>query len=138
MAATCSRVDSFYAIFIAMLSIALLVRKARVHAGLSQRELAARADMPQSSVGRIEAELVSPSFATLARVLDAAGFELVADIRPKPVTDAAVEAYKQDIDRTLLRENLKKTPEERVLSLQAVVRLADEARRAGRTLRGGE
>lgn len=121
-----------------MPSIALLLREARVHAGLSQRELAARAKMPQSSVGRIEAGLVNPSFATLARILDAAGFELVADVRPKPVTDAAVEAYKQDIDRTLLRENLKKTPEDRVLSLQALVRLADEARRAGRTLRGGE
>lgn len=121
-----------------MSPIAVLVRKARLHAGLSQRELAARASMPQSSVGRIEAGLVSPSFATLARILDAAGFELVTDIRPRPVIDAVVQAYKKDIDRTLLRENLKKTPEERVLALQALVRLADEARRAGQTLRGGE
>lgn len=113
----------------------MLLRQARLHAGLSQRELADRASMPQSSVGRIEAGLVSPSFATLARALAAAGFDLDARIRPRLGTDAVVEAYKKDIDRTLLRENLRKTHEERVASLQALVRLADEARHAGRALR---
>lgn len=121
-----------------MTPIPLLLREARLHAGLSQRDLAARAKMPQSSVGRIEAGLVSPSFATLSRVLAAAGFELVAQVRPLPVTDAVVDAYKKNIDRTLLRENLTKTAEERVASLQALVRLADEARRAGRVLRRGQ
>lgn len=120
-----------------MNSIPMLLREARARAGLSQRELAARAKMPQSSVGRIEAGLVSPSVATLARILAAAGFDLVTQIRPRPVSDAVVDAYKNDIDRTLLRENRKKTPEERVNSLQALVRLADEARHAGRTLRRG-
>lgn len=119
-------------------AIAPLLREARARAGLSQRELAARAKMPQSSVGRIEAGLVSPSFATLARILAAVGYELGAEIRPRPVADAVVDAYKKDIDRTLLRENLKKTPEERVTSLQALVRLAGEARRAGRVLRRGQ
>lgn len=119
-------------------SISMLLRQARLHAGLSQRELADRASMPQSSVGRIEAGLVSPSFATLTRVLAAAGFNLDAQIRPRLATDAVVEAYKKDIDRTLLRENLRKTPEERVVSLQALMRLADEARHAGRRLRRGQ
>jgi hypothetical protein len=50
--------------------------------------------------------------------------------------DPVVEAYKRHIDRTLLRENLRRTPEERVLALMALQRLADEARRAGRALRG--
>jgi len=50
---------------------------------------------------------------------------------PDPVT----EAYKRDVDRTLLRENLRKSPEERVLALMSLQRLADEARRAGRALR---
>lgn len=50
--------------------------------------------------------------------------------------DPTIEAYKRDIDRTLLRENLKKTPEERVLALMALQRLADEARAAGKRLRG--
>lgn len=51
--------------------------------------------------------------------------------RPLP-PDPLVEAYKRDVDRTLLRENLRKTPEERVRTLMELQRLADEARRAGR------
>ena len=46
--------------------------------------------------------------------------------------DPVIEAYKRDIDRTLLRENLKKTPEERVLALMALQRFAVAARAAGR------
>ena len=46
--------------------------------------------------------------------------------------DPVVEAYKRDIDMTLLRENLRRTPEERVRNLMALQRLAEEARRAGR------
>ena len=34
------------------------------------------------------------------------------------------------IDRTLIEENLKRTPEERVQALQAMVDLAEEVRRA--------
>ena len=49
--------------------------------------------------------------------------------------DPVIEAYKRDVDRTLLRENLKKTPEERVLGLMRLQRLADEARAAGKRLR---
>jgi hypothetical protein len=50
------------------------------------------------------------------------------ELAPDPV----IEAYKRDLDRTLLRENLKKSVEERIASLTALMRLADEARRAGR------
>ena len=32
--------------------------------------------------------------------------------------DAVIEAYKKDVDRTLLRENLKLTPDERLRKLQ--------------------
>lgn len=46
--------------------------------------------------------------------------------------DPVVEAYKRDLDMTLLRENLRRTVEERVLNLMALQRLAEEARRAGR------
>lgn len=50
--------------------------------------------------------------------------------------DPVIEAYKRDVDRTLLRENLKKTPDERVRALIALQRLAREAREAGKRLRG--
>lgn len=52
-----------------------------------------------------------------------------------PYVDPVVEAYKRDVDRTLLRANLLKTPEERVLALMALQELAAEARRAGAALR---
>jgi hypothetical protein len=46
--------------------------------------------------------------------------------------DPVVEAYKKDIDRTLLRENLRRPVEERVRNLVRLQRLAAELRRAGR------
>jgi hypothetical protein len=39
------------------------------------------------------------------------------DIEPDPV----IEVFKKDIDRTLLRENLKLTPEERLKKMQAAL-----------------
>ena len=50
--------------------------------------------------------------------------------------DPVVEAYKRHIDRTLLRQNLRRTVTERVENLIALQRLAAEARRAGRSRRG--
>jgi hypothetical protein len=46
--------------------------------------------------------------------------------------DPVIEAYKKDVDRTLLRENLRLTVEERFEKLIALQRFADEVRRAGR------
>ena len=51
-----------------------------------------------------------------------------AQLDPDPV----VEAYKRDIDRTLLRQNLRRSVTERVANLMALQRLAVEGRRAGR------
>ncbi|HVZ89492.1 MAG TPA: hypothetical protein VHG72_21195 [Polyangia bacterium] len=49
-------------------------------------------------------------------------------IEPDPV----IEAYKKDVDRTLLIGNLKRTPEERLDNLAALLAFAIELRRAGR------
>jgi hypothetical protein len=49
--------------------------------------------------------------------------------------DPVVEFYKKDIDRTLIRENLKLTPTERFERAMAHARFADELRRAGKELR---
>jgi hypothetical protein len=51
--------------------------------------------------------------------------------------DPVVGAYKKDVDRTLLRENLGTTPTERLEELTALTRSFEEVRRAGRRLRGG-
>ncbi len=49
-------------------------------------------------------------------------------LKPDPV----IEAYKKDVDRTLLRENLKLTVEERLRNLMRLQRFVAEMRRAGR------
>lgn len=57
---------------------------------------------------------------------------------PEPVAldpDPVIEAYKRDVDRTLLRENLKLTPEQRLMKLQDFVRFAASVREAGRQTR---
>jgi hypothetical protein len=51
--------------------------------------------------------------------------------------DPVIEAYKKDVDRTLLRENLRRTPEERCRNFLVAYRLAEEVRRAGAAARGG-
>ena len=63
---------------------------------------------------------------TDAEILRRFGFE------PDPV----IEAYKQHVDRSLLRANLRRTPEERWQTLAAATRLAQEVRRAGADRRG--
>ena len=50
-------------------------------------------------------------------------------------SDPVIEAYKKGVDRTLIRENLKRTPEERVLRLMELQRFAEELRAAGRRAR---
>lgn len=51
-------------------------------------------------------------------------------------SDPVIEAYKKDVDRTLIRENLKKSHEERVFALEAMLEVVYEVRRAGKVLRG--
>jgi hypothetical protein len=49
--------------------------------------------------------------------------------------DPVIEAYKKDVDRTLLREALKLTVEQRLRSLMSLQRAAVELQRAGRDAR---
>ncbi len=46
--------------------------------------------------------------------------------------DPVIEAYKKDVDRTLIRENLKLSHEERLIELMKLQRFAEELERAGR------
>ena len=48
--------------------------------------------------------------------------------------DPVIDAYKSGIDITLIRENLKLTPEERLRRLQQLQAFAEELRRAGNDL----
>lgn len=81
-----------------------LLREARKRHGLTQAQLAARARTSQAAISRIEREVVSPTVQTLARLFDLVGEELVLDAQPVDYGH----------DRTLLRQNLALTPEERI------------------------
>lgn len=51
---------------------------------------------------------------------------------------AVIEAYKKDVDETLIVENLKLSHEERLLKLIEHQRFAEELRNAGRRQRSQE
>jgi hypothetical protein len=59
-------------------------------------------------------------------------FDVDVSLDPDPV----IEAYKKDVDRTLIRENLKRTPEGRLLQLMKLQEFAEELQAAGRRSRG--
>jgi hypothetical protein len=51
------------------------------------------------------------------------------------VMDEILDLYMRDVDRTLLRENLKLTPTQRFEQLMAMQRFVEELQRAGRDAR---
>lgn len=52
--------------------------------------------------------------------------------RAEQSLDPVVAAYLKDVDRTLLRSNLRLSPEDRIRKLQDFVRLMSRLREAGR------
>ncbi|HEY2321246.1 MAG TPA: hypothetical protein VGJ82_00150 [Thermoanaerobaculia bacterium] len=42
--------------------------------------------------------------------------------------DDIIDLYKKDVDRTLIRENLKLTPEERLIKAQQLAQMAEKPR----------
>ncbi len=110
--------------------------RARAAAGLSQAEVADRCGTTQSAIARLERGETNPTIATLARVAAAAGCAISIELTPLSHADPVVDRYKQDVDRTLLRENLRRSVDERLrslgmwqLSLQALTRATTTARR---------
>jgi transcriptional regulator with XRE-family HTH domain len=99
----------------------MLLRRARERAGLSQRELARRAGTAQSVVSRIESGLTDPSTGTLLGLLEAAGFDLAAELRPLAVADTHML---DDVARILAL-----TPEERLIEIRNISRFERSARR---------
>jgi len=49
--------------------------------------------------------------------------------------DPVIDAYKSGIDVTLIRENLRITPEQRLRNLQQLQAFAEELRKGGREMR---
>ena len=72
-----------------------LLREARRRSRLTQRELAARAEVAQPVVAAYESGRRQPSLPALARLLRAAGFELDAVLRPVRALPDPTEAASQ-------------------------------------------
>jgi transcriptional regulator with XRE-family HTH domain len=73
-------------------SLALALRRARRHARLSQRALAARAGVSASAVARIETGTADPGIRTVVRLLTAAGVHLrVTGLEPTTFVFGIIE-----------------------------------------------
>jgi hypothetical protein len=57
------------------------------------------------------------------------------ELAPADYCDPVIEAYKKDVDRTLLRENLKLTVQQRFEKFERFLEYVQELREAGRRLR---
>lgn len=86
---------------------ARLLRNARRRAGLTQREVAAKAGVPQSYVARVESSRLDPSVSSLSRLL-----------RVCATTLEAMPGSGEGVDRTLF--TLDKTPAERMADSQRI------------------
>ena len=98
-----------------------LIREARRLSGLTQADLARRLGTTQSAVSNWERGRDTPRVDTLARILEACGFE--ADMTFRRL---------DDVDRAQIRENLEMTPAERLESVRNVSKLRAKARRVER------
>lgn len=85
---------------------ATLIREARLRAGLTQQDLAARSGRERSVIARWEQGVVSPSLETLLELVRFCGFDLPLELIPHD--DSADER---------LRKNAVLSPERRVQRL---------------------
>lgn len=86
----------------------LLIRDARRAAGLTQAELAARLGISQSAIAKLEREGSNPTVETLDRVLRPTGHRL----------QLIAPAWSDGVDESLIRQALKRTPAERIKSVE--------------------
>ncbi|HYN80451.1 MAG TPA: helix-turn-helix transcriptional regulator [Gemmatimonadaceae bacterium] len=101
--------------------VAQLLKTARLQAGMTQRDLARKAHTAQSVVARVELGETSPTWHTLARLLRAAGFNVVPELKRIRRLD---RSELDDVARIL-----RLTPEERLLEAAHVSRFLAAARR---------
>ena len=96
---------------------AMTVREARAHACVTQADLAERVGTSQSAIAKLEQGDGNPTIETIERCAKALGYSVRLEFIPLSPPDPVIERYKQDVDRTLLRENLRKSVTERIRTL---------------------
>ena len=60
------------------------------------------------------------------------------ELPPADLDDPVINAYKKDVDRTLLIENLRLTPDQRSKKFQSFMEMVYEVRHAGERMRAAE
>lgn len=101
------------------------VRESRKRAGLSQAELARRAGVAKSTIGRIESGTREPAAAMVERLVRAAGFEIRSSlVESDPGTDSMFE------------RTLRRTPAERLADATRIARFVLRGRQALKAARG--
>jgi transcriptional regulator with XRE-family HTH domain len=86
----------------------MIIRDARLRAGLSQADLGALVGRDRAQIARWESDDVQPAFETLVELVEACGFEL--DFVLRPLNAEATHAAQ-------LSKNLLRSPQERVRKL---------------------
>lgn len=98
-----------------------MLKDARRQAGLTQAELASRLGVSQAAVAKLERPGANPTIATLEDALRETGQRLVL----------ATEPVSQGIDETLVFEQLRLSPEQRLAQLESMYEWGRELALAG-------
>lgn len=86
----------------------MLIREARLLAGISQAELGDRVGLDRAQIARWERDAVQPSFETLRDLLRACGYDLSLQLaRHEP----------DEREEEQIRKRLRRTPQERTRSM---------------------
>ncbi len=91
--------------------------------GLTQAELAALADTKQPAIARIEAGANKPSLRNVQHLLAIMGKSLKFETAP-------LDALESGVDSSLIYENLRLSPKDRLLKLESACRSILELRKA--------
>jgi transcriptional regulator with XRE-family HTH domain len=107
-----------------------ILRRLRRDSGLTQRELAAKAGVPQSTIAEVEAGKREPSLTLLSRIAESAGQSIAVRLVPLPQHGAVATANRVK-DRLYGEEGEGLSPDTREDgALRAVIDLKDALRRA--------
>jgi transcriptional regulator with XRE-family HTH domain len=86
----------------------MLIREARLLAGLSQGELGERVGRDRAQIARWERDAVQPSFETLRQLVRACGYDITLGLTP-------YEPDEQEAER--IRKRLLRSPQERARTM---------------------
>ncbi len=105
---------------------ASLLRDARTRVGLTQAQLARRLGVSQAAVAKLEGPQANPTIATLEHALRMTGQRLALTAEP----------LARGIDETLVIEQLRLTPDQRLAQLESMYEAGRQLTIAGERSRG--